>query len=253
MNRQQEMNQLVDSFWKKAFGIEAPFIDREDDDAGNDDVFAVPKQKQKPIPLRYEYNNLVTTEQFKTTKILNGFSGLNINPQVRNFIEALDSYRPAVLLGGAVRDLMYGKTVNDYDVYTYLTKDEALIILGKLKRQFGIQGLTQVVQSEQSADPCYDGPVNSVFEFYVAGVDEPIQLVCLNDHPLDYAGRYFSLDICRVGWSPFPGGDGRILFTDSFYKAKLGVIGIMNAGNLSNRYLNKIIEKYKLYSIEYKG
>ena len=249
MNRQQEMNQLVDSFWKKAFGMEAPFIDREDED----ELFTLPKQEQKPIPSRCEDNNLVPIERFQTAKSLDGFSGFNINQQVRDFIEALDAYRPAALLGGAVRDLMFGKSVSDYDVYSNLTKDEAVTILGKLKRQFGIQGLTQVVQSQQSADPCYDGPVNCVLEFYVAGVDEPVQLVCLNDHPLDYAGRYFSLDICRVGWTPFPGGDGRILFTDSFYKAKLGVIGIMNAGSLTNRYLDKIIKKYQPLSIQYKG
>jgi len=228
----RDLNDMVDNFWSFTFQtVEQPAIQ------------SVPKYTPR-------------TETFRSTKDLQHMTGESINSTVRDFVKSLDMYRATILAGGAVRDTFTGaRNISDYDVYSCCTKDEALATLAKLKREFGITNLKQLVTEGSNGEPVYEGDVCAVFEFHVLGVHKPVQLVCLNVHPLVYCGRDFSLDICRIGWQPSPSNDiGSIIYTDSFLRAlQRNAFRIMNAGTCTNQYLDKILMKYPDQDIQYTG
>lgn len=227
----KDLNDMVDNFWSFTFQtVEQPAVQ------------SVPKHTPR-------------TEVFRSTPVLQNMNGESINSTVRKLVRVLDMYRATILAGGAVRDTFLGTDIGDYDVYTCCTKDEALATLEKLKREFGIKNLKQLVSEGTNGEPVYDGDVCAVFEFNVLGVHKPVQLVCLNVHPLVYCGRDFSLDICRIGWQPSASNDiGSILYTDSFLRAlQRGSFRIMNAGTCTNQYLDKILMKYPDQDIQYTG
>jgi hypothetical protein len=227
----RDLNDMVDNFWS----------------------FTLQTTEQPALQSLPKYTP--RTETFRSTKDLQHMTGESLSSTIRDLVKALDMYRATILAGGAVRDTFLGSYISDYDVYTCCTKDEALTTLEKLKREFGITNLKQLVTEGSNGAPVYDGDVCAVFEFYVLNTLKPVQLVCLNVHPLVYCGRDFSLDICRIGWQPSPSNDiGTIIYTDSFLRAlQRNSFRIMNASTCTNQYLDKILMKYPHQDIQYTG
>lgn len=141
------------------------------------------------------------------------------------------------LAGGAIRDLVNGENVSDWDLFTQMQYDAAVSFL-RNHPDVELNSLTQVTGGVSG--PEYTGNIRYVLEFYVLGLDEKVQLIGVDDvHK--HIKTEFPLGASRCSY------DGHMFrYTMSFARDMHNkTFTVMNANSLTQKYINKLKRKYE--------
>ena len=167
----------------------------------------------------------------------------DIDMGVRMLLSNLSCYGQVALAGGALRDIALGETPSDYDIYTTMPYDRVIAALYNL----GVTDIEQLVSGSQVIrGPIYGGPTAYVLEFYIDGVDEPIQLIGLNCSVYDYVTTHFSVGASRCMYVPHVGFSCTHSFLRDVFKKRITII---NADTMTHAYLKKLSCKFDTWEI----
>lgn len=170
-----------------------------------------------------------------------------IPKEVQNFIHKAKGYGNTALAGGALRDLALGVTPKDYDCFTRMDSRAALAFLN----HYGVQDIRQVLseQTEMNSVPNYSGPVQYVLEFYLPDLDEPVQLIGVNEPTLaEHVCKQLAVGLSRVMY------DGTLNCTHSFMRdMHYNTITVKNADTFSHSYMCKLRSKFPDRELRFGG
>ena len=165
--------------------------------------------------------------------------GSSFPKEVVRFLKSLPMGRSHAIAGGALRDTFLGEDPHDYDFYTTMSYDEALSLLyhsDLVDKSFHPRNITPSSEDQRLS---YAGEVRYIFEFYLDGVDERIELIGV-DSVENYVCRSFSVSTSRA-----------MLTKEGFYATQSFLldcyakrITIKNADNLTERYKRKMKVKF---------
>lgn len=159
-----------------------------------------------------------------------------IPQEIRDFIETAKRYGNTALAGGALRDLALGDTPSDYDCFTTMPMDTALAFLSHCA-----ECVTQVISEQTDGHGLtYSGPVQYVLEFFLPDLDEPVQLIGVNEPTLsEHVCKQFAVGLSRVMY------DGTLNCTHSFMRdMHYNTVTVKNANTFSHSYMCKLRAKF---------
>lgn len=159
---------------------------------------------------------------------------------IKEFIRAISEPAPytTLLAGGALRDLLNGVEVSDWDLFTDIPYS---YVIALLTNNPSVSGVTMVTGAG-GATPVYSGPVQYVFQFRIEGVEEVVQLIGVNSYVEKHVLEQFCVSTSGVVFCVDKGFRHTELFTTSVISR---AIYVTNATTLQQSYVNKMKEKYK--------
>ena len=173
----------------------------------------------------------------------NTFEGIVPPSEVYLLLSNLQNKSKALLAGGSLRDMIAGKQVSDWDIFTTAMFNEAVDFLFS-QPLVDKESICQVTSCISGPD--YSDHIIYVLECRVHGVKEPVQIIG-QEKIDDTFLSYHPLNSSRVAWD----GTKNFIFTPSFLSfVTQRKHVVMNADALSQRYIEKIKHKYKGWAWE---
>ena len=162
-------------------------------------------------------------------------SALSIPDELKSFMTEAGQYGRTILAGGYIRDLCLNTSPNDIDLFTVMSYDAAVRLL--TTSDAVEQGTVQQVNNTGVKGPVYSEDVQYLLQFYVKGLDEPVQLIGVPYSPHMYLRTLFCVGTSRVSYDVRYG----FSYTWSFISdMQLKRCTVMNADTLTDKYLKKL-------------